>query len=336
MCAKRLEFIKNRVKLRPMKKLSAIFLLLIAGQAHAGNLYRCIGSDGIPNYTSKKVAGASCVVVAKTKPEPSPAPQPKALPAPAAPAAAASTSTEAQAAVNPNTVSAAPATAAAATELKAPPQAQAASTASASSKTAASSAPKFLRMGRSTTYSYIDANGIKNFSSRKPKGVSNIVASTIEYPIFSQPSCYACGVNSNINFKVTGLNTTAYAAEIKAASLAYGVEEAVVRAIIHAESAYRPHVQSHAGAQGLMQLIPATARRFGVSDSFDPGQNINGGVQYLAWLLKRYGQDLTLASAAYNAGEGAVDRHGGVPPYRETQNYVVRVGQLAERYRKVL
>jgi soluble lytic murein transglycosylase-like protein len=336
MCAKRLEFIKNRVKLRPMKKLSVMFLLLMTGQAHAGNLYRCVGSDGIPNYTSKKVTGASCVVVAKTKPEPSPAPQPQALSAAAAPAAspaASASAAEAQGTVNANTAPAAPA---AATELKAPPSAQPASTASASSKAAASSAPKFLRMGRSTTYSYVDANGIKNFSSRKPKGVSNIVASTIEYPIFSQPNCYACGLNSNINFKVTGLNTTAYAAEIKAASAAYGVEEAVVRAIIHAESAYRPHVQSHAGAQGLMQLIPATARRFGVSDSFDPGQNINGGVQYLAWLLKRYGQDLTLASAAYNAGEGAVDRHGGVPPYRETQNYVVRVGQLAERYRKVL
>jgi soluble lytic murein transglycosylase-like protein len=85
-----------------------------------------------------------------------------------------------------------------------------------------------------------------------------------------------------------------------------------------------------------MQLIPATARRFGVNDSFDPAQNINGGVQYLSFLLRRYQQDLTLAAAAYNAGEGAVDRYGGVPPYKETRLYVARVGQLAERYRKAL
>ncbi len=91
-----------------------------------------------------------------------------------------------------------------------------------------------------------------------------------------------------------------------------------------------------AGAQGLMQLMPPTAARFGVSDSYDAGQNIRGGVQYLAWLLKRFNGDLTLAAAGYNAGEGAVDRHGGVPPYSETQYYVRRVGQLAERYRSAL
>ena len=85
-----------------------------------------------------------------------------------------------------------------------------------------------------------------------------------------------------------------------------------------------------------MQLIPATASRFGVTDVFQPEQNIRGGVQYLAWLLKRYNGDLTLAAAGYNAGEGAVDRHGGVPPYAETQRYVQRVGQLADRYRGAL
>ena len=147
--------------------------------------------------------------------------------------------------------------------------------------------------------------------------------------------CYACG-DSGINFGKVKLNLQAYGTEIRAASLRFGVDEAIVRAIIHAESAYRPNALSRAGAQGLMQLIPATARRFGVKDPFDPGQNIQGGVEYLAWLLKRYKNDLTLASAAYNAGEGAVDRYKGVPPYKETRNYVVRVGQLAERYRKAL
>ena len=120
---------------------------------------------------------------------------------------------------------------------------------------------------------------------------------------------------------------------VRGAAFLTGVEEAIVRAIIHAESAYRPNALSRVGAQGLMQLMPATARRFGVSNAFEPGQNIRGGVQYLSWLLKRFNGNLTLAAAGYNAGEGAVDRHGGVPPYQETQRYVTRVGVLADRYR---
>jgi soluble lytic murein transglycosylase-like protein len=105
---------------------------------------------------------------------------------------------------------------------------------------------------------------------------------------------------------------------------------------MHAESAFRPNVVSHKGAQGLMQLIPATAERFGVSDAFDPSQNIDGGARYLAWLLKRFDGDIQLAAAGYNAGEGAVDRFKGVPPYEETQRYVERVGILLQRYRDSL
>jgi soluble lytic murein transglycosylase-like protein len=139
-----------------------------------------------------------------------------------------------------------------------------------------------------------------------------------------------------VNFGSVKLNTSSFTSEIHNASRQFGVDEAVVRAIIHAESAYRANAVSHAGAQGLMQLIPATASRFGVSDPFDPAQNIQGGVKYLAWLMKRYSSDLTLVAAAYNAGEGAVDRNGGVPPYSETRRYVQRVGQLADRYRSAL
>ena len=79
--------------------------------------------------------------------------------------------------------------------------------------------------------------------------------------------------------------------------------------------------------------MPGTARRFGVGNAFDAAQNIRGGVQYLAWLLKRFNGNVALAAAGYNAGEGAVDKYGGVPPYAETQRYVQRVGILAERYR---
>lgn len=154
---------------------------------------------------------------------------------------------------------------------------------------------------------------------------------TIRYSFIE--TCFACAAQPGVNFGTLRLNTAAYSAEIAAAARQHGVEEAIVRAIIHAESAYNPNALSRAGAQGLMQLMPATARRFGVGNAFDAGQNIQGGVQYLAWLLKRFNGDLTLASAGYNAGEGAVDKYKGVPPYSETQRYVQRVAVLAQRYR---
>jgi soluble lytic murein transglycosylase-like protein len=103
------------------------------------------------------------------------------------------------------------------------------------------------------------------------------------------------------------------------------VSPALVLALISVESAGRTNALSHAGAQGLMQLIPATAERFGVTNANDPGQNIRGGVAYLDWLMKEFGNDPVLALAGYNAGEGAVRRHAGVPPYGETRAYVPKV-----------
>ena len=113
--------------------------------------------------------------------------------------------------------------------------------------------------------------------------------------------------------------------EILAATIGTQVSPALALAVIAAESAGQPDAESHAGAQGLMQLIPATAARFGVADAFDPGQNIAGGVAYLDWLMTEFDRDPILVLAAYNAGEGAVRRAGGVPDYDETRTYVPRV-----------
>jgi hypothetical protein len=106
---------------------------------------------------------------------------------------------------------------------------------------------------------------------------------------------------------------------------AEGVDTYLARAIIQAESAFNYKARSHAGALGLMQLMPATAERFGVTDPFDPKQNILGGVKYLRWLHDYYKGDLERVVAAYNAGEGAVNKYKGIPPYRETKAYVPKV-----------
>jgi len=107
----------------------------------------------------------------------------------------------------------------------------------------------------------------------------------------------------------------------------------LIKSVMHAESAFNPDAVSHKGASGLMQLMPATARRYGVSSVFDPRQNVMGGARYLSHLLDRFDGDLELALAGYNAGENAVDAAGGIPPYAETRHYVGKVMRLYREYR---
>jgi soluble lytic murein transglycosylase-like protein len=121
--------------------------------------------------------------------------------------------------------------------------------------------------------------------------------------------------------------------EVESAAGKYGVDPKLVHTVIRVESNYNPIAVSNKGAQGLMQLIPATARRMGAENSFDVRENIEAGVRYLRYLLDRFGDD-RLALAAYNAGEGAVQRFGDVPPYIETQQYVQRAGKLLKAARQ--
>lgn len=115
---------------------------------------------------------------------------------------------------------------------------------------------------------------------------------------------------------------------VREVSAEQGVDPKLVDALVQVESAYNPRAVSHKGAQGLMQLMPATADRLDVDDPFDPEQNVRGGIRELDRLIDRYSGNLQLALAAYNAGEGAVEKYRGIPPYRETRNYVARIMSL--------
>lgn len=297
-----------------MKGVRGLLLLLGmlgATPALAGTVYRCEAVDGARAYVSKPVHGAACTPVSSYPSRP--------RHAFAAPAAAIGSATAATPVAGSPAVGSLPA-------------GQATGLAPAASPAAALPPPRHLVTGQ--VYAYVE-DGVRHYTSRPPRGAVGISGlRTIRYSYME--TCYACAARPGVDFRTLSLNTSAYQAEISQAAKDYGVEEAVVRAIIHAESAFNPNALSRVGAQGLMQLMPGTARRFGVGNAFDAVQNIRGGVQYLAWLLKRFNGNVALAAAGYNAGEGAVDKYGGVPPYAETQRYVQRVGILAERYRGLL
>lgn len=174
-------------------------------------------------------------------------------------------------------------------------------------------------------YKHVDGNGITHYSSKKPKGVNFKILNI---------RCPECAWKNKINWHNTPLIVGKFEDQILKYSNRNSLEPSLVKAIIHAESSFRADVISSAGAQGLMQLMPATQKTYSVSDPYDPSQNIQGGTAYLKHLLNKYDNNINLSLAAYNAGETAVAKYNNkVPPYDETKNYIKRVNILQKRYK---
>ena len=311
--------------------IGALLGLTLHGVAHAGALYKCVNGEGQIAYTNKPAGLIDCVKLSSFV-DPAPvrgsaksasidttkvsnpnyqsgpgAALPETLPAPI------NASASAAAAVNPASMTALAPQDGANPWLKPP--------------AAAATTPTDFKVQRGSVYKVSRANGIVEYTNVKPRDHS-----PIEVLFTYIATCSACDVHSPIDWNHTALNLLAYHDEVVTAALQFGVPEALLRAVIHAESAFNPNALSSKGAQGLMQLMPDTATDLGVVNPWDAAENIRGGAQYLAQLLKHFNGDERLAAAAYNSGEANVRKYAGVPPFDETQVYVERVGTLRQRY----
>lgn len=177
-----------------------------------------------------------------------------------------------------------------------------------------------------TIYQFKDNNGTTLLTNKKKAEYSHLkVVKATYYPDSNIHSYSNWGASEASVLPSYSRNKNAFDQLIRQAAQRHGISEGLIKAVMHTESGFNINARSPVGAQGLMQLMPATARRFNVSNAYDPEQNIFAGARYLSWLIKRFNGDTRLAIAAYNAGEGNVDKYGGIPPFRETQDYVRRV-----------
>jgi soluble lytic murein transglycosylase-like protein len=274
---------------------------LACAPAAAGSVYRCQGPNGQTAFTNRPGTFTQCHEVASYTDK-----------KPAAVAEDGKPHSEYRSDAAPSDPAASP---------------SAVATAAAESKPQAAD-DSAIQVHRGAVYKVVRANGITEYTNIRPA-----TGATYRVLFTYMATCYACNVHSKLNWGSIPLNLDAYGDEIAAAAKEYKIDPALLRAVIHAESAFKRYAVSDKGAQGLMQLMPGTAADLGVGDPFDAGQNIRGGADYLAQLLRQFNGDEQLATAAYNAGAQNVQKYKGVPPFDETQVYVQRVATLHKRYR---
>lgn len=176
-----------------------------------------------------------------------------------------------------------------------------------------------------TIYQLKESNGTTLLTNKKARYNHLKVEKKTYYPDSNIHSYSNWGSSEASVLPSYSRNKNAFDPIIKQAASQHGISEGLIKAVMHTESGFNVNARSPVGAQGLMQLMPATARRFNVSNAFDPQQNIMAGAKYLSWLMKRFKGNTSLVLAGYNAGEGNVAKYGGIPPFKETQDYVRRV-----------
>lgn len=176
---------------------------------------------------------------------------------------------------------------------------------------------------------YKDKNGKVLLTNVNPSGNFDQFTKKVQVTYYKSSKLYDGSNNNSNNYGSSAASNSssrnAYDSYIRASAERHGVDPALMKAMMHTESAFNPNARSPVGAQGLMQLMPATARRFKVSNPWNPAENIEGSAKYIAWLMRRFDNRVEYAVAGYNAGEGNVDKYGGIPPFKETQNYVKKV-----------
>ena len=179
-------------------------------------------------------------------------------------------------------------------------------------------------------YIYKDKGGQVLLTNVNPSGNFDKFTKKVKVTYYKDSKMYdGSSDNSSSNYGSNSASSSgsrnSYDSYIRASAQRHGVDPGLIKAMMHSESAFNPNARSPVGAQGLMQLMPATARRFKVSNPWNPADNIEGSAKYIAWLMKRFNNNVEFAVAGYNAGEGNVDKYNGIPPFKETRNYVKNV-----------